>query len=339
MIREVSVCEAVGFVLVHDITRIVPGVPSSRLFKKGHILAEADIPKLLEIGKNNIFVLDLEEGFVHEDEAAQRIATAVTGRGIRLTEPSEGKVMLIAAVDGLLKIDIEALDRINAIDEIALATRHTNRRVSAGTPVAGTRIIPLFTDEERLLKIEQISRENPFVVDIKPFKSMKIGFITTGNDVSHGRVTDKCSPVIQEKFKTLGSTVLQQTLVSDSVSMTVGAIEDFIRDGADMIVTAGGMSVDPDDRTPASIRASGAEVVTYGTPTMPGSMFMLAYLGRVPILGIPRCAMFNKATVFDIILPRLLAGEVLTKQDFIGLGHGGLCLACPDCRFPDCSFG
>ena len=336
MIREISVHEAIGRVLFHDIT---PGNDSGRLFKKGHIIVATDIPRLLDIGKDNLYVLDLSAGFVHENEAAVRIALAVAGPGLRLSEPSEGKVMLTAAVDGLLKINVEALGSINAIEEIALATLHSNRPVAEGVPVAGTRIIPLFTDEARLQRIEEIGKAHHPIVTIRPFSRMKVGLITTGNEVYHGRTQDQFSPVIQAKFKAFGSMILRQMLVSDSVSMTKQAIETLIAEGAEMIVATGGMSVDPDDRTPASIRAAGAEVVTYGSPTFPGSMFMLAYLGKVPILGVPGCAMFNKATVLDMVLPRLLAGERLTRKDFIVLGHGGLCSACSDCRFPECSFG
>jgi len=302
-------------------------------------MVATDIPRLLDIGKDNLYVLDLSAGFVHENEAAVRIALAVAGPGLRLSEPSEGKVMLTAAVDGLLKINVEALGSINAIEEIALATLHSNRPVAEGVPVAGTRIIPLFTDEARLQRIEEIGKAHHPIVTIRPFSRMKVGLITTGNEVYHGRTQDQFSPVIQAKFKAFGSMILRQMLVSDSVSMTKQAIETLIAEGAEMIVATGGMSVDPDDRTPASIRAAGAEVVTYGSPTFPGSMFMLAYLGKVPILGVPGCAMFNKATVLDMVLPRLLAGERLTRKDFIVLGHGGLCSACSDCRFPECSFG
>jgi molybdenum cofactor synthesis domain-containing protein len=339
MMREIPVQEAVGLVLFHDITRIVPGEFAGRAFKKGHIILEEDVPKLLNLGKDNIYVMDLEEGYIHENEAAQRIATAVCGNGIRMMEPTEGKVTMKAVIMGLLKVNVEALNRINAIDEMVLATLHTNRPVEVETCVAGTRIIPLFTDEERIRQVEAIARENFPVIEIKPFKPIKVGIVTTGNEVYHGRIKDKFGPIIREKFENLGSQVMRQVLVSDNTPMTVAAIHKLINEGAEMIVATGGMSVDPDDRTPASIRAAGAKVVTYGSPTFPGAMFMLAYLGQVPIIGIPGCAMYNKATVFDLIVPRILAGEAVTRADITNLGHGGLCSACPECRYPSCNFG
>lgn len=339
MMKEIPVQEAVGLVLFHDITRIVPGEFAGRAFKKGHIILEEDVPKLLNLGKDNIYVLDLEEGYIHENDAARRIARAVCGNGIRMTEPAEGKVTMKALFRGLLKVNVEALNSINAIDEMVLATLHTNLKVTAEANVAGTRIIPLFTDEEKIIQVEQIARDHFPVIEIKPLKPMKIGMVTTGNEVYHGRIEDKFGPIITKKFEDLGSKVMRQILVSDNIPMTVAAIHELINEGAEMVVATGGMSVDPDDRTPASIRAAGGRVVTYGSPTFPGAMFMLAYIGKVPVIGIPGCAMYNKATIFDLIVPRILAGETVTRQDITSLGHGGLCSSCPECRHPNCGFG
>ncbi len=325
--------------LFHDITRIVPGEFAGRAFKKGHIILEEDIPKLLNLGKDNVYVLDLEEGYLHENDAAVRIARAVCGSNIRMTEPSEGKVTMKSVIRGLLKINVAALNRINSIDEIVLATLHTDRLVTADTNIAGTRIIPLFTDEERIRNVETIARDNFPVIDIRPFRPFRVGIVTTGNEVFHGRIEDKFGPIIRKKMKSLGSEVFKQILVSDSVPMTVAAIHELINEGAEMVVATGGMSVDPDDRTPASIRAAGGKVVTYGSPTFPGAMFMLAHIGAIPVIGIPGCAMYHKATVFDLIVPRILAGETITREDISKLGHGGLCSTCPECRFPNCSFG
>lgn len=339
MMREIPVQEAVGRVLFHDITRIVPGEFSGRAFKKGHVIAEEDVHKLLKLGKDNIYVLELEEGFVHENDAALRIARAAAGEGVGLREPVEGKVILTAAAGGLLKVNEAALQRINAIEELAFATLHGNRQIDAGKELGGTRIIPLFTSEEKVRQVEKICREHAPVVSVSPFKPLKVGLVTTGNEVYHGRIEDKFGPVVKEKFARLGSSVMRQILVSDNTPMTVKAIHDLIAEGAEMIVATGGMSVDPDDRTPASIRAAGGQVVTYGAPTFPGAMFMLAYIGTIPVLGLPGCAMYRKATVFDLVVPRLLAGERVTREDITAMGHGGFCLACPECRYPECGFG
>ena len=339
MMREIPVQQAVGRVLFHDITRIEPGEFHGRAFKKGHIIAPDDIGKLLKLGKDNIYVLDLEEGFVHEDAAAVRIAKAALGRGIQMMPPAEGKVRLMTTRAGLLKVNAAALDRINAIEEIVFATSHTNRRVAAKKLVGGTRIIPLYTGEGKIVEVENICRECGPVIEVAAFQKLKVGVVTTGNEVYHQRIEDKFGPVMVAKINDLGSSVLRQILVPDSVPLTVQAIHDLLAEGAGMIVVTGGMSVDPDDRTPASIRAAGGREVTYGSPTFPGSMFMLAYIGDVPVVGVPGCAMYNKATVFDLVVPRILAGDRLTRADITGLGHGGLCLGCPDCRYPNCGFG
>jgi hypothetical protein len=339
MMRQIPVQQAVGRVLFHDITRIVPGEFHGRAFKKGHIITPEDIDQLLKLGKDNIYVFELEEGLVHEDAAALRIAQAALGRGIEMLPPSEGKVRLLTTQPGLLKVKVAALDRINAIAEIVFATAHTNRRVPAGKLVGGTRIIPLYATEEKIRAVEKICRESAPLIEVVPFQTLPVGMVTTGNEVYHQRIEDKFGPVMMAKITDLGSSVLRQILVPDSVPLTVAAIHDLLAAGAGMIVVTGGMSVDPDDLTPASIRAAGGEVVTYGSPTFPGAMFMLAYLGDVPVVGVPGCAMYHKATVFDLVVPRLLAGERLTRADIAGLGHGGLCLGCADCRFPECGFG
>lgn len=339
MMKEIPVRDAVGQVLFHDITRIAPGEFSGRAFKKGHVIAAEDIDKLLNLGKDNIYVLDLKEGFVHENEAAIRIARAAIGEGIQMMPPVEGKVRLMATRPGLLRVNAKAVNRINGVDDIVFATAHTNRRVTAMKLVGGTRIIPLFTGEQRISEVERICRRHDPVIEVVPFRALRVGLVTTGNEVYHQRIEDKFGPVMMEKIRELGSSVTRQILVPDSVPMTVQAIHDLLSEGAEMVVVTGGMSVDPDDRTPASIRAAGGQEVTYGSPTFPGAMFMLAYIGDIPVIGVPGCAMYNKATVFDLIVPRILAGERLTRSDFTALGHGGLCLGCSECHFPACGFG
>jgi molybdenum cofactor synthesis domain-containing protein len=228
---------------------------------------------------------------------------------------------------------------INSIEEVVLATLHTNRPVTADLPVAGTRIIPLFTTEEKVVGVADICNKYDPVIEAKQFQSLKVGLVTTGNEIYHGRIEDKFGPVVRQKFAVMGSKVIRQIIVPDDVAMTVTAIHELLASGAEMIVATGGMSVDPDDRTPAAIRSSGGEVVTYGSPTFPGSMFMLSYIGNVPVIGLPGCAMYNKATVFELIVPRILAGERVRRSDIVTLGHGGFCEGCPECRYPNCSFG
>jgi molybdopterin biosynthesis enzyme len=337
--KLVAVEEAVGMVLGHDVTRIVPGGEKGPAFRRGHVIQLADVPAFLDIGKRHVYTLDLPPGMLHEDDAARRLAMAAAGQGLTLTAPSEGRINLVAAVPGLLKIDIEALHRLNAIEDIALATVHTDHAVIFGRPVAGVRVIPLAVPDEKIAAAEHICREASPLIQVKPFQALRVGMVTTGSEVYYGRIKDKFGPILRRKFERLGSSVTRQILVSDDVAMTVRAILDLIFDGARMVVVTGGMSVDPDDRTPAAIRAAGGEVVTYGTPIFPGAMFMLAYIGDIPVLGLPGCVMYYQTSIFDLIVPRLAAGERLKREDITGLGHGGFCRGCDVCRYPACGFG
>jgi len=334
----VDVHKAVGMVLGHDMTQILPNSFKGPALKKGHIIKEADIPLLLSMGKEQVYVLRLGEGIVHEDEAAERIASAAAGPHLTLGTPSEGKVNLTANAYGLFQVNTGQLTRINTLDDVMFATIHSNQMVRKGQHVAGTRVIPLAVPEETLLQVEEICTQAS-VVQVKPLRAANVGLITTGNEVYKGLVEDSFSPVVRRKFEQLGSRIHSQVLVSDELGMTVEAIHRLIEQGSDFIALTGGMSVDPDDQTPAAIRAAGAEVVTYGAPVLPGAMFMLAWLGEVPIVGLPGCVMYYQASVFDLIVPRLLAGEIVSRNDIITLGHGGMCMNCEKCRYPQCSFG
>lgn len=336
--KTVPVQEAVGMVLCHDMTRIVPGESKGPAFRKGHVISEGDIPTLLEIGKEHIYVLGLEQGRIHENEAARRIAKAAAGPGITLSSVCEGRINFEAS-PGLLSVNVEALSRINSIEEVVLATMHDGQQVTNPRPVAGTRVVPLVIDERKIEQVEAICAEYPYVVGIRPFIHHNVGLVTTGSEVYHGRIKDKFGPVIRKKFAELGSTVMDQRFASDDPDMTRDTILDFISEGAEMVVVTGGMSVDPDDQTPTAIRSTGAEVVTYGSPTFPGVMFMIAELAGVPILGLPGCVMYYRASIFDLVVPRLLAGETITRQDIVSMGHGGFCATCDVCRYPVCPFG
>ncbi len=339
MMKTIAVEDAIGMVLGHDITRIVPDRFKGRAYKKGHVITREDVPRLLDLGKRQVYVLDLAEGFVHEDEAAERIARAAAGPGLRLSGVAEGRVNLIADVPGLLSIDVAALARINAIEEVVFATVHTHQAVTPGRTVAGTRIIPLATRRETVEAAEAVCARHFPLVRVKPFAPWRVGIVTTGSEVYSGRIEDKFGPVVRAKFAQLGSQVIRQELVSDDVDMTVAAIGGLIRDGADLVAVTGGMSVDPDDQTPASIRAAGGRVVVYGAPIFPGAMFMLATIGDVFVVGLPGCVMYHRTSIFDLVIPRLLAGEAVTRADIAALGHGGFCEACPECRYPVCGFG
>lgn len=345
-LEAIPVEEAVGSVLAHDLTRIVPGEAKGPVFRKGHVVRAADISTLLDIGKEHIYVYKPAPGILHENDAARRIVAAVAGEHLTATDPAEGRINLHADCRGVLDVDVARLTAVNALPDIALATLHTLQEVAPGQPVAGTRIIPLLTEEERVRAVEQLCADGP-VLRVRPLRPARVGIVTTGSEIYHHRIEDRFGPVLREKFGRLGCSILGQRFTSDDVPLTVRAIHAFREEGADMIVCTGGMSVDPDDRTPASIRAAGADIESYGAPTFPGAMFLLARLAavpgqevrKIPVLGLPGCVMYYKASIFDLIVPRLLADIPVSAADIAALGHGGFCAACSPCRYPLCPFG
>ncbi len=336
--RVIRVEEAVGMVLCHDLTKIVPGEFKGPAFKKGQIIREEDIPELLDMGKSYIYVWEVKQGQLHENEAAQRLSRALAGPGLSCTEPSEGKVNLIADYDGLLSIREDLLLKVNMTEDMIAATRSNRRPVKKGDIVSGIRVVPLVIDEYKLQQAEQMTQYAD-TISVKPFKPLKVGVVITGSEVFCGRIEDKFGPVIRRKVKPFGCCLFKPIIVPDDLNQITNAIQILKAKGAELILVTGGMSVDPDDLTPSAVRAAGAEIVSYGAPVLPGSMLMVAYLDGIPILGLPGCVMYHKTTVFDLMLPVVLAGEKISKAMVARLGLGGLCLNCKVCRYPACSFG
>ncbi|MBR3537577.1 MAG: molybdopterin-binding protein [Eubacterium sp.] len=393
--------EAIGHVLCHDITRIIPGEEKGPVFRKGHIVTREDIPVLLSVGKEHLYVWEKTEGMLHEDEAAEILREICMGEDTSMTAsaPSEGKIEIRAARDGLLKIDREKLLRVNSLGEMMIASIHGDQPVGAGTKLAGTRVIPLVIEKEKMERAKEAAGGSP-IFSILPFSHIRYGLVTTGNEVAAGRIRDAFGPVLKKKMAEYDTECLGQVILPDDKEAITKAILKFVREGADLVLCSGGMSVDPDDKTPGAIRDTGAEVVSYGAPVLPGAMFLLAYLKTeaasgdnpaaeaasgdnpaaeaasgdnpaadaalgdnlpaeaalvknpaaeaasgsehvhtVPVLGIPGCVMYAKRTVFDLVLPRILAGEHLTAADLARYGEGGLCLNCEVCHFPNCCFG
>lgn len=332
--------DAVGQMLCHDITQIIKDVKKGPVFRKGHIIREEDVPVLLSVGKDHIYIWEVNEDMLHEDEAAGLLYALCAGENMHPSEIREGKVELIADCDGVLKIDRARLRAVNALGEMMIATRHGDFPVKKGDKLAGTRVIPLIIEKEKMERAREAAAGAP-ILRLLPFQRRKIGIVTTGNEVYYHRIEDTFTPVIRQKLSEFDTEIIGHELCSDDMEMEAAAIRKLLSMGADMVICTGGMSVDPDDRTPLAIRTAADRVVSYGAPVLPGAMFMLAYYGEnsIPILGLPGCVMYAKRTIFDLILPRLLAGELLEKADIDRLGEGGLCLNCPVCTFPNCSFG
>jgi len=336
----IPVDESVGTVLAHDITEIRPGRFKGPAFKKGHVIREEDVPHLKRVGKEHLYALHLEPGEVHEDDAALRLARVLAGKGVSFDpHPSEGKIQLKAAHRGLLKVDVGALTRINLVPDICCSSRHTHTVVEQGDIIAGLRAIPLIIDEENLQSAEEIASSTDDFFSVKPFLTPNTGIVITGNEVFSGLIDDKFAPIIRNKLQAFDCDIIGIAFAPDHRQQIVSEIGKFLQDGAEMIVVAGGMSVDPDDITRVAIADAGAEDVVYGTPVLPGAMFLYGRFGDIPVLGLPACVLFYRATVLDLILPRVLAGEKITREDLAAMAHGGMCLDCDQCHFPQCSFG
>jgi len=336
----IPVEQSVGTILAHDITEIRPGQFKGPAFKKGYIIKKEDIPHLKRVGKEHLYVLHLDPGEVHEDDAALRLAKLLAGAGVSFDpRPSEGKIQLKASHRGLLKVNVTALIRINLVPDISCSSRHTNSVVEKGDVIGGVRAIPLIIDEENLSAAEEIAHSTDNFFAVRQFLTPNTGIVITGNEVFSGLIDDKFAPIIRNKLQEFDCPIMGIAFAPDDRERIASEIKSYLQKGAEMIVVAGGMSVDPDDITRVAIADAGAVDVVYGTPVLPGAMFLYGRFGNVPVLGLPACVLFFRATVLDLILPRVLAGERITREDLAAMAHGGMCLECETCHFPRCSFG
>lgn len=337
--KRIKTEDAVGQVLCHDITRIIRGVSKGPVFRKGHVVQKEDIPVLLSVGKDTLFVWENDEQMMHEDEGAAVLRDLTMGAGMHATEPKEGKIDLIADCDGMLEIDTGRLNIINALGEMMVATRHGGFTVHTGDKLAGMRVIPLVIEKAKMEAAKKAVAGEP-LMNIRPFNIKKVGLVTTGNEVFYGRIEDTFSPVIYDKVKEFGARVEKHAVLPDDPDGITAAVKDMLTAGMEVVLCTGGMSVDPDDRTPLAIKNTGNRIVSYGAPVLPGAMFLLSYTtdGR-PVVGLPGCVMYAKRTIFDLALPYLMSGTELDAATLARMGEGGLCLDCPVCTFPNCGFG
>ncbi len=343
--QVVALKDAVGLVLAHDITEIVPGAKKGPAFKKGHVVSETDIEHLARLGKQHLYVLAIAEDQMHENDAVEAMARALCGPGVEPDgPPSEGKITLVASRDGLFDLDPQRLTRFNLVPDVMCATIHRYTPVKKGRPLAGTRPIPLVIDRQYVEAACAVAAEDGGLLAVREMAPLRAGVVVTGNEVASGLIEDKFAPIVTEKVEALGGSVAGVRICPDDRAAVAAAIRSLVAAGAELIITTAGMSVDPDDVTRLAIADAGGVELIYGTPVLPGAMFLTGQLktdgGRIPILGVPACALFYRSTALDVILPRVLAGQRFTRQMVAELGHGGYCQACPEgCRFPICGFG
>ncbi|MBC8177816.1 MAG: molybdopterin-binding protein [Desulfobacteraceae bacterium] len=340
MMKKIRLREAVGSKLGHDITEIRPGEFKGPAFRKGHTVCDEDLCHLQRLGKNHLYIIDLAKDEIHENEAAAILAKALAGKGITWKDqPREGKIKLLAEIDGVLVVNTAALAAFNMVEEVMCASLHNHTLVKTGEQVAATRAIPLVMKRTPIERAAAMARQTGSVFEVRALRSAKVGLVITGNEVYHGLIEDRFAPVLKGKMEALGSEVIALDFAPDEPRAIARVIRSHLDRGCDLLLLSGGMSVDPDDVTRHGIRLAGATEFHYGAAALPGAMFLVAYLGEVPLLGVPACGLYHRITVLDLVLPRILAGEQIGKKELAFLGHGGLCRDCPDCRYPTCSFG
>lgn len=336
--KIIDVKEAIGQVLCHDMTQIIPGKTKDARFRKGHIIKEEDIPVLLSMGKKNIYVYEMNENMLHENDAAIMLKNMCINENMYESEIKEGKLEIKSSIRGYFRVDKERLEKANMTDDITIATIKDGN-VEKDQKIAGMRVIPLVIEKEKLLRLQkEIGDKSLF--EILPYRIKKFGLVVTGSEVYNKIIEDKFAPVIEKKLSDFNVEMIDKIYCDDDLDMIKSAILKLKSLGAELICCSGGMSVDPDDKTPDAIKESGAKVITYGTPFLPGAMFLLGYFDDgTPVLGLPGCVMYARNTVFDVYLPKVLAKIKLSKKDFAHLGYGGLCKQCDVCHFPNCTFG
>ena len=335
--KKIKVQDAVGMELCHDITEM-NGNFKGAAFKRGHIIQQSDIAHMLRIGKDHVYVWEDRVGEIHEDDCARRLAAMAPVMGAHYTEPAEGKVLLFADQRGMLRVNRSLLNRINSIGDITICTLPDHYPVEAGGRLASMRIVPLVTKEPQIIEAEQLCQKER-LLELYPYRHKKVGVIITGNEIFHGRIPDQFEPVIRGKMARYPSEIVGITICEDDLTAIINAAKDHLACGADFLIFTGGMSVDPDDLTPTAIRQLGADIISYGVPAQPGNMTLVAYLGDIPVLGIPGAAIKLPTTVLDVLLPQIFAGIPIRREELWNLADGGLCQMCKVCHWPNCTFG
>lgn len=335
--KKIKVEDAIGLTLCHDLTAMYDGFKGP-LFKRGHIIKEEDVEKMLNIGKKHVFVWADEEGEIHEEDCAKRLSAGAQVKGAHYSDISEGKTVLISDTEGLFRVNRNLLNRVNSIGDITISTLPDHYPVKKGDRLASMRIVPLVTKVSRIEEYEEMCKKEK-LLDILPYNYKKVGVIITGSEIYNGRIKDKFEPVVREKLKKFPSEITDVKICDDDLEMIVSAAKKMVDDGVQMLIFTGGMSVDPDDLTPTAVKRLGADIVSHGVPSQPGNMTLMAYLGNIPVIGVPGAAISMPTTIFDVLLPQMFTDEKITKENLVNLGDGGLCQLCEKCRFPNCSFG
>ncbi len=324
MWKPVPVEKAVGKKLLHDVTLITENFKGA-IFRKGYVLKPNDVELLKKAGHYYVFI---EECFsadtVFEDEAVRELAEYIAGPNVFVKNIEEGKAVLLAKCKGLLKINIEGVFKANLSSTYVIITRWENIGVEKNELIAIVDLIPLAISRNEIEEIKKRLKKFIPLVYIKPFKRKKVGLIVVGTEIYEGKIRDLASDKVEKKVRKYGGVLVEKIIVPDQEDIIKDTILKYIRK-YDIVILTGGMSIDPTDKTPKAIAATGANVIAYGIPVKPTTMTMIAYLNSKPIIGISSGIIyFKEENALDILLPRIMADEKWTRKDIAKLGHGGI---------------
>lgn len=325
-LTTLPVDQAIGHILRHNIA----DAAGHKVLPKGRRITVDDVARLSTLGIATVRVAVLEPGDVHEDDAAQRLADAVRRPGIVPTDAVHSRVNLLAEADGVVEVDVPALLAINEIDGLTIATLPNHALVRERKRVATIKIIPFAIPEALIRQAEQIGVEAGGVVGVRRLLQRRVGVLLVVSPEARDRIIRLVLPAIEGRVTELGSTIAVVRYAGLDEEEVAEGIAALHASGCDLLITAGETSImDRDDVTPQGIRMAGGHIEHYGAPVEPGNLLLLAYLDDgtkqgVPILGAPGCVRSRATNIVDLLLPRLLAGERVTRRAIVELGHGGL---------------
>ncbi|SHN52205.1 FmdE family protein [Desulfovibrio litoralis] len=354
--------DAIGKKALHDMTQIVPGKEKGPLFVAGQTLEAGDVCRLQQIGRFSVAVEDNNpNGFIHENDGVKAFAKRMSGNNITFElPPKEGKINFSATTRGLLCVDKKRLEAFNMLEDVMCATRQDATIVEAGSQIGGTRVIPLYIADH--IFAEALQRLSTPLFSVAPFRKARVGILVTGTEVFKGLITDKFIPIISKKVEQYECTVVKTEIAPDDKNHIQQSIQAIKEAGADLLITTGGLSVDPEDLTRHALTEAGLTDALYGAPVLPGTMSLVGRIlseninthptqtkadvstirqpqnGEMQVIGVPACALYYKTTLFDILLSRLLAGRIITRHELASMGEGGFCMNCKICTWPKCFF-
>jgi formylmethanofuran dehydrogenase subunit E len=338
----VALNQVLGLPLLHDLTRVEPGRSKGPVFLRGQIVEAGDICRLQRMGRRHLYIEQSPppaSDWVHEDDAARAFAEAMAGGGVTHSGvPREGKITFTASRDGLLVVDKTLLEAFNMLEGVMCAARHSFSVVEAGRPLAATRAIPLYLPLSQYARAMAVLSGGP-LFRVLPMRPARVGILVTGSEVFEKRIVDGFAPIIRNKVARLDCRVVWEQIVPDDREAIAAAAAAAREADVELLVTTAGLSVDPDDVTRLGLVDAGVEAARYGAPVLPGAMLFLARIGAMQVIGVPACALYHKATSFDLVLPRILAGFDPDRRDLARLAEGSFCLGCRTCTFPKCGFG